>query len=177
MDYKKMVWRILSLNFMKKIGLFSFSILVFILSSCIEYKEVQYKGIQNVKIIRLKDGSLTVSLDVIINNPNNYAIKIRPSNFQLAAPNEELGTIRLDKSLNLEKNTEQTYSVIVKGDLKDASKNGLATLIGWTLKKQISLRLLGKLKVSAKGFLKSFPVDETRSFKPSELGIGNFNGF
>jgi len=162
---------------MKKNILFCFSILLFTLNSCVQYQEVQYKGIQNAKVLKMEDGEITLSMDVVINNPNSYDIKIRPSKFQLVSSDKEIGTVHLEKSLKLQKNTEQAYSVIVKGDLKDASKNGLATLIGWALKKQIEFRIIGKLKVSAKGILKSFPVDEMRSFKPSELGIGNFNGF
>lgn len=145
------------------------------LSSCIEYKDVQFNGIQNARILKIeKGGKVSIAVDVKIYNPNNYNIKVRPSKFKLSLPNKEVGTVKLDKAVKLVKNSNQTYSATVKGKLDLASKNGLSSLIGWALKGNISLKIDGKLKVSAKGLMKAFPIEETYNLNPTELGISNF---
>lgn len=162
---------------MKKLSIFSLIAVFFTFSSCIEYKDVKFEGIQDAKILKIeKGGKVSIAVDVKMNNPNNYNIKVRPSKFTLSLPDKEIGTVKLNKSVKLIKNSNQTYTAIVNGKLNLNLKNGLSSVLGWALRGKIELGISGKLKISAKGLMKNFPIEETYAINPSKLGLGKIIG-
>ncbi len=76
-----------------KIRLFSFFIITFVLTGCFEYDDVVYQGIENIKIGKVNEGKTPISFNIKLDNPNNYKIKIKPSDLTVFVGGKELGEI------------------------------------------------------------------------------------
>ena len=68
-----------------------FLVLCLLLPSCITYKEVEFKGVENVGVGKIKNNTIPISLGVRISNPNNFNIKIKKSYFDVYLEGQHLG--------------------------------------------------------------------------------------
>ncbi len=69
-----------------------------LLNSCFEYDDVEYKGFENVKMTNPKDGHMSLSFDLKLNNPNKFKIKIKPSDVTVFIGGKELGRVHLTET-------------------------------------------------------------------------------
>jgi LEA14-like dessication related protein len=152
----------------------SFFILLFIsstLSSCFNYKDLSFNGVENLKLSKIEQGELNLSLDIKLENPNNYKIKIKPTDLQIYVSNKELGSIRLDKKLVIKKNSSATYPVVINTKLRNAAGAGIGTIMELSTKKSVHIQIKGPLKGSVYGFTKKVVLDETKVIDLQSLKI------
>jgi len=102
------------------------------LSSCYQYEEVEIKEIKSVKFVELSEKGLVVESEIKLYNPNNYNIKILKSNFDVYVKDLKVGTARIDNKLNIEKDSERYYNLIIKSDYKDINESAIPKLIALT---------------------------------------------
>jgi LEA14-like dessication related protein len=137
------------------------------LNACVNYKEVVYNGIQNVQLKKIDSkGKITIQVSVNVYNPNDYDIKIKPSKLNLLIASQSIGLVKSQESIVLLKNSTQTHSVDLEGQIKlKDNKNILQELIQVLIKNNFTLRVKGKLKISVKGLSVRLPIDETPKIK------------
>ena len=104
---------------MKKIV---YSLILFLsLNSCIKIQDVEFKGMDGVKMERMENKKLVLKLGVKIENPNFVSIKVKPSVVDVFVNDELIGKAYLEESLKLIRKKEDTYFANVRIDLEDGA--------------------------------------------------------
>lgn len=142
---------------------------LFVLSSCEWYQDVDIVEVGKVKLDGINGNNASINLDVELNNPNWYGIKVKPSFLSVYVEDEYVGKAHLLEKVKFKRKKVATYNLKVdllgeKGVLKKAMK--------YALKKELKIRLEGKVKAGVFIISKKFEVDETktidgRKFRPS----------
>lgn len=128
------------------------------LQGCFDYEEVEFKGVQNVSVLERTDNVLKLQIDVKVDNPNTFNIKVRKSTMDIYINDKYVGKTHLDDKIVLKKKTEDVYAVVLRADPKDVIKAAMGSL-GGLLKGNVTVRLKGDVKGSVYGVSKKVPVD------------------
>ena len=147
--------------------LFFFSSLL--LGGCFEYDDVVYQGFSNVKVGKPVDGQTSISFDIQLDNPNNYKIKIKPSDLTVYIGGKELGDIHLTKTVVIQKKSSKSYPLIIDAKLKDIAKAGLGSLVEMATKKTVTIRLKGFVRGSIYGITQKRYVDQSKDIETGQL--------
>jgi len=148
--------------------LFLFALIVS-LSSC-TLETVTYKGIENIKLREFKGKKVSLSCDIILDNPNAHTLKIRPSSFDIYLNDSPLGKARLDDKIKIFKNSESAVMVPITIELYE---NTLPTLIGATLQKTTHIRLVGTAKGGILIFGARRKIDVSHDISLRNLKLSN----
>ncbi len=143
-------------------------VLLFVFSAC-SFEDVQFKEAQNFKITKLEGKKLSLSFDAILNNPNGYNLKVKPSTFDLYINGDHVGIIHLDERVKIVKRSESSVSVPVSAELVNGA---LPKLIAGALKKTATVRIVGTVKGGVSIFSKKKKIDETREIPLRDLDFG-----
>lgn len=140
-----------------KIGLITlFSI--FFLTSCFDYEDVEFKGVQNFGLENRSEGNITVRIDLKVNNPNNYNIKIKRSSLDIFVNGARVGKTKMKNNIVLKKNHQDVYPLYLTLSEKELKGSALSS-IGSFLKGSMKLGLKGDIKAKVYGVGKKFPID------------------
>lgn len=127
------------------------------------YKDVEFHGIENVKIESADKQKVVLTMDAKVYNPNTFNIKIKPSDLDMMVGKNKLGVARITHTTKLKKLEKGSYPFRVEGTWKELLGGGLGGIFGALTKQKIDLRLKGDIKVGAFGLSKTLPVDHTES--------------
>lgn len=144
---------------MQKLGLFIFSCLVLMLTSCRDFKEISVSDVDNFKINKINNEGIDAEIHLKIKNPNNVGFSIYPSSFDIEFSGIRLGKAKLNKRVHIAKNTEQVYVFKLKSDLKDLNLFDALQLLN--TKKLGNIDVKGDLKAGKFYLKKRFPVNYT----------------
>ena len=131
--------------------------LPFLLSSCREPKDLEFRSFNNLGLENLSFSSATLKVDLLYYNPNNFGVELNKTELDIFLDSTYLGHSLQDIPLKIPKRQEFTVPLKVEVDMKNFLKNGLTSLFN----KQVSIRVLGKIKIGKAGVLKNFNVDYT----------------
>lgn len=144
--------------------------LLFVVSAC-SYENVEFKEAQNFHLKKIEGRNLSVSFDAILNNPNGYNLKIKPSVFDLYINDSHVGIIKLDERIKIVKRSESTVAVPVTAEVLQGA---LPKLLAGALRKTATVRIVGKVKGKVSIFPASKKIDETREIPLRDLDFGGF---
>lgn len=142
--------------------------LLFILSSCLEFDDVKFKGIDSVKFPTIDQKEIVIDLNVKLDNPNNYKIKIKPSIMDVYIGGILIGKVNLDKKFVIKRKQENSYSTRLVVKLEDGM---LFTLMRLATKTELDVRFKGRVKGSVYGINKKVDIDETKKINGNLLNI------
>ena len=145
---------------MYKIVLIFFSI--FLLSSCFEVKNLDFKGVDGIKLGKLEKKSLDLSLNVTVFNPNGFSIKVKSSDVDVFADDQLLGKAKVVDHVKIFRKKEDSYLVPIHIDLEDGV---LLKLIKFALKDKVNIHLKGFIKGSVLGITKKITIDEMKEIE------------
>jgi len=146
------------------LGLFLFS-----LQAC-TIEKVDFRRIENIELQHIKGKKVRISCSLVFHNPNKQTLKIRPSSFDFYINDRQLGVAKLEKKAKLIKLTESSVLVPVSIELLDGT---LPILLAATLKKTVSIRLVGKVKGSIFIFGSKQSIDVSKEISLKELKLDN----
>lgn len=146
---------------------FSLLLLIFLAASC-DFKEVQFKGIENVQMPQISDSEILVGLTLKLENPNKFKIKIKPSAVDVYIEEKMMGTIFLDKKVVLKKKQESSYTTQLRVKLADGA---LFSLLKYMARKEVPVRFKGKVKGSVFGISKKIDIDQTKIVNGEQLKL------
>ena len=132
-------------------------ILVFILPSCREPKSLEFKEFKNLSVDKLSFAGAALKVDLVYYNPNNFSLQLNRTDLDIFIDSIFLGHSSQDIQVAIPKRDVFTIPLKVDLDVKNLLKNGITSL----LNKNVSVRVLGSVKVGKAGIYKSFPVDYT----------------
>lgn len=138
------------------------------LQGCFDYEDVEFKGVKNVSLIDRTENNLKLQVDVLVDNPNKFNIKVKKSTLDIYLNDKYVGKTTLDDKIVLKKRTEAVYGVVLNADTKSIMKAAMGSL-GGILKGSVDIRLKGKVKGSVYGISKSVEVDMTEKVNLKEF--------
>lgn len=150
----------------------AFLCLTIVLSSC-TFLEPQYKGGEKFKFQKLEGKTLKFNVGAKIFNPNNYTIKIKPSDLDVYIDDDFMGVIHLDKTLKLKKKQELFVDAPFTATLADGT---LFKAVKFAMRGKLQLTLKGKVKAGVFILSRKFDVEEKTTIDGSSLKLFNSIG-
>ena len=132
-------------------------ILMIVLPSCREPKSLEFKKFKNLSVDKLSFAGAALKVDLVYYNPNNFSLQLNRTDLDIFIDSTFLGHSSQDIQVAIPKRDIFTIPLKVDLDVKNLLKNGITSL----LNKDVSVRVLGTVKVGKAGIYKSFPVDYT----------------
>ena len=134
-----------------------FCILTLVLPACREPKSLEFKEFKNLSIDKLSFAGAALKVDLVYYNPNNFSLQLNRTDLDIFIDSTFLGHSSQDVQVAIPKRDIFTIPLKLDLDVKNLLKNGITSL----LNKDVSVRVLGSVKVGKAGIYKSFPVDYT----------------
>jgi LEA14-like dessication related protein len=144
-----------------RIGLISF-FSVFLLTSCFDYEEVNFKGVKKFGIEDRSAGNITIRMDLNVSNPNKYNINIKKSTLDVFVNGNKVGKAKMKNNIILKKKKEDVYPLYLTLKEKDLMGSALSS-IGSLISGSMKVGIKGNVKVKVYGFGKKFPVEVEES--------------
>jgi LEA14-like dessication related protein len=148
---------------MKKIAVSLFVFLTLVLSSCGDFQDVTFEGIENVKVNKISQQGIDVDITAKIKNPNKVAFTIYKSDLDATFSNMNVGKAILTNNVKIKANTSQAYTFNIKSDFSKLSIAELPNLLSIATSKSIKVGLKGNLRVGKLFVKKNYPVDMVKS--------------
>lgn len=138
------------------------------LQSCFDYEEVEFKGVQDVSVLERTDDVVKLQIDVKVDNPNKFNIKVKKSTMDIYINDKYVGKTHLDDKIIIKKKSEEVYGVVLRADPRDILKAAMGSL-GGLLKGNVTVQLKGDVKGSVYGVTKKVPVDVKENINLKDL--------
>ncbi len=132
---------------------------IFLLSSCGNFQEVTFNGIQLLKIVKLSQQGAEVEITTQINNPNTIALTIYPTNLDVTLGGLNAGEMHLTECIRIKAKSKHIYTFTVKSDFSKISERDLPKLITMALSRNVTVGLKGNINVGKLFVKRKFPVD------------------
>lgn len=98
-------------------------------------------------------------MNVKLNNPNRYKIKVIKADLDLFVGGTAAGKALLTEKVILKKKSEDDYDVIVEINPKDLTKALLSNALGIAFQKKVQVKVKGKVKGRVFIFGKNIDVE------------------
>lgn len=128
------------------------------LQACFDYEEVHFRGVQDVSVLERTEDLIKLKVDVKVDNPNKFNIKVKKSTMSIYINDKYVGKTTLSDKIIIKKNTEDVYGVVLDASARDLLKAAMGSL-GGLMKGDVKIRLTGDVKGSVYGVTKKVPVD------------------
>jgi LEA14-like dessication related protein len=148
-----------------------FLFLLLSLTSCFKFEEVEFKGVEEFKMPKINDKQVVLNLVVKVENPNNYKIKIKSSDMEVFVEEKMIGTLHLVEKIVIRKKKEDNYMIQASVDLE---KGALFSMAKYALKKEINIRIKGKVKGSVMGVSKKIDINQSSVIAGNKLNLNFF---
>jgi len=141
-----------------------FTLLIF--SSCISFKELEFKGMNGYEMGKLSGSEVSFTLKPIVYNPNIYALKVKKSVLDLEVEGKNFGKIYLEKKISAKGRKMAELQVPLRIELESGAMLKAMPLM---LKDSVRVVLKGDLKGGMLVFSKKFPVEFDKKISPKML--------
>jgi hypothetical protein len=138
-----------------------------LLSAC-NFEEPDFSNFGSFKLKELDGKHIEAEFNVDCDNPNAFGFKMKKALIDVRVGDMLIGKINLDEKIKILRKSKNTYTVPLSIDLEDGV---LFKLMQLSLKKEVVLKLQGKVRGSVWGIGKSFDIDETRTIDGSQLKL------
>lgn len=155
---------------MIKIFLYSLFFILFFASCNIQ--DVELVKVNGYNIGRSDEKEIKLTLNLKIDNPNNFAIKVKKTNLNLFVSGSDAGKIKLNDKVIILKKSETDYDFVLTADKNQVSKAVVQAGIGIALTGKVNLNVKGWIKGKVFGIGKKIDIDEKQSLSLKDLGMG-----
>ena len=137
--------------------------LALLMTSCLTYEQVDVKNIEGFRVQNLLNNNepTQLELDVRVDNPNNYKIKLKDADLNLFVGSKDLGKVKLAKTVSIPKKSESVQTVVIEPESKDMLQAALQGGLSALLTGKVKVRVKGRIKGKAMGIGKWFDVDHS----------------
>ncbi len=134
-----------------------------ILTSCSDFQEVSFTGIENVELVKLSQAGAEAKITAKIKNPNSTSFTVYKSDLDVSLNGLKAGVAHLTDNVKIKSNSEEVYTFNVKSDFSSLSLSDLPQLIGIATSKNVKVGLKGNLLVGKFFYKRSIPVELNES--------------
>lgn len=148
------------------------SILALFITSC-SVQDVEMVNVNSYKVAQSSDDKIKLILNIRIDNPNTFNIKVKKTDLNLFVNGTDAGKINLEDKLIILKKTETDYDFVLTADQKQVSRAVVQAGIGIALTGKVNINVKGWIKGKVFGIGKKIDIDEKQSLSVKDLGLGN----
>ena len=106
------------LSSIKYLPIAGFLFLVLTLSSCFSQKEIIYKGVSNVNY-RSDLSNPQITFDLVVNNPNNWGLRLSDLNTKVSVANHFIGVASLEKTIRVGSKKDVAIPIVLNLSMND----------------------------------------------------------
>lgn len=144
--------------------LISFGIIL-ILVSC-RFQQPTFKSVEGVEMGKMEASKVSFTVKVKIENPNWYALKVKPSSLDVSTSDGKLGTLYLDEKIKMKGRKE---TLIVAPMHVDLEKGILMKMMSFSFKDSVKVNLKGDVRGGVFFFTKKIPMEFSKSISTKDL--------
>jgi len=144
---------------MKKIYLLLCTLCLLFFSSCGDFQEVTFTGLEGMKMLKLSQNGVEAEITARIKNPNKHSFTIYKSEMDITINGLNVGKAYLDKNVRIKKNSEDAYKFIVKSDFSALSITDIPKIIQMAMSKNVTITMKGNLRAGKFYVKRNFPVE------------------
>ncbi len=142
------------------------SVLVAFVSSCAVYEELEFERMDGFKLDGIKGRDISMTVGVVVTNPNWYAIKLLPSTVKVFLEGQMIGEVHLNEKVKIRRKQENTLSVPLNATLEEGA---MFTMIRYSTKDTVSIRMTGDVRAGVLFVSKKMTIDENRKISGKGL--------
>ena len=146
---------------------FYFFALIIFTSSCLNFKPIEFQGIESMEMINQTDTTAEVDLKVKIKNPNNYKLLIKKIDLDAYLNKKLIGKINHAEKLTVPKKSENSYVIRLKADMVQLQKLFPTLLFSGTA----LVNVKGKVKGKALWIPKTMDIDINQKVNKKDLKL------
>lgn len=128
-----------------------------------DFQEVQFSGIESVKMLNISQKGAEAEIKAKIKNPNTTSFTIYKSDLNVSINGLDAGMAHLTDNVKINGSSEETYIFKVKSDFSKLSLTDLPQLISIATSKNVRVGLKGDLHVGKFFYKKTVPVEFNES--------------
>jgi LEA14-like dessication related protein len=132
-------------------------------TSCSDFEEVQFSGIENVQVTKLSQQGAEAEITAKIKNPNSTSFTVYKSDLNVTLNGLDAGIAHLTDNVKIKSNSEESYTFKIKSDFSSLSLTDLPQLISIATSKNVKVGLKGNLLVGKFFYKRSVPVEVTQN--------------
>lgn len=117
-------------------------ILITVLSGCARPKDLQYKGVQNVRIKSVSFSKTELGADIKFYNPNTYPMILKEAIADVYLDNKLIGNVKMDNTFTVPRRDTFLLPVSLNANVGGVLGN-LVTALG---NKEVTIKLIGNIK-------------------------------
>ena len=129
--------------------------IILFMSSCRAPKDLEFREIKNLNLVKIGFAGTTLKADVVYYNPNNFGLELNRTDLDIFVDSTFLGHSSQDLQVAIPKRDIFSIPIELELDMKNLLKNSLFTL----LNKEVLVKVIGKVKVGKAGIYKSFNIN------------------
>ena len=137
--------------------------IIFFLSSCGDFQQVTFSGVEKVSVTKLSQEGVDAEITAKIKNPNSTAFTIYKSDMDVTIGGIKAGKAHLANNVRIKRNSEEAYTFKVMSDFTDLTMMDIPKIISMAMSKNVKVGLKGNLNVGKLFIKRNFPVDITQS--------------
>lgn len=135
-------------------------ILLFTISSCESYKDIKLTKFEDVRVKKIDGKELDFEVDIYLENPNFYGIKVKDIKGELFVQNKLLGNVVLSDKVKIKRKSTNRYAIPLHIHLEEGV---LIRFVQFALQKHVDIEFKGY----AKGAIYGLPKTENFVFTKS----------
>ncbi len=136
-----------------------------LLTGCLSYEEVTFKGITNVEVDKMDQSGVSARVTVTLDNPNSFRIHVSDPNVDLFLNEVYIGKAVLDSSIVLSKKSVKDYAVPLHATFDDHGTQAMGAMLSAALTGKATLKAKGSIVGRAFLLRKRFPFEEEHAFE------------
>jgi len=140
--------------------------------SCTFYNDVEVLEVQDVRVEEFSDKMIVAEVDLLIDNPNWYKVKLTKSEIDLAINGSDVGQMGLGEKLTIPKKTKSTHTVVIEADYEVLQTNFLQNFLTLLFNPKVKLKAEGYIRGRALFVSKKVPVLIEEDLDASTLNLG-----
>ena len=149
---------------------FLFFFLIFLLGSC-SYEQIKFKGVEDMSVSTIDNGSLTIALKARIENPNNYKIVLGTPKLEVLMGKQSIGAAKLKRSVKLKKKTEDVYEMNLEVSTLNSLSGIMSTLPSLMMGGASNMTVKGKMRARVFLFSQKFDFETSNNLLNSRNSL------
>jgi LEA14-like dessication related protein len=129
-------------------------VVTIMLAGCAQPKDLQYQGVQNIRINSVSFANTQLGADVKFYNPNGYPMELKDAVAEVFIDNKLIGNVSLQNSFTVPRRDTFLLPVTLNANLGGALGN-LVQALG---NKEVLVKFVGTVKAGRNGIFVNIPI-------------------
>ena len=139
--------------------------IILLLSAC-AFQQPTFKSVEGVDMGKMDASKVSFTVKVKVENPNWYALKVKPSSLDVSTTDGKLGTLHLDEKIKMKGRKE---TLIVAPMHVDLEKGILMKMVSFGFKDSVKINLKGDVRGGVFFITKKIPMDFSKSISTKDI--------